>query len=154
MIHTKTTKNPILCNIAQPNTVANTLNKWNQVTPENISQHPRMTQPLLTSDPLLPKKIHPAPGNQWCILSNMDRTHIKTHLKASPRVRNHDQRAPRPTQATDRSRNCYKCNTYNNQDRREHKWNNPPSIWPNRKNILTLLDNDQWNSTYVIIIFG
>ena len=75
---------------------------------------------ILSSDHLLPNKIHPAPGNQWWILCNMSSTHRKNYYKAYYRIMNHSQRAPRPTGATASGIGCRKCNTYSNQ--RKIKW--------------------------------
>ena len=100
IIQSTTTKNPILWNRAQAKTGANTLNQWFPGTPEHINQHPINTKLFLSSDPLLPKITHPDLGNQVWSLRNISRTHIKSHFKVSPRIRDHGQRTPWPSEAT------------------------------------------------------
>ena len=61
--------------------------------PQSISPKiPARLNYFLPSDPLLPNKTHPAPGNQGWILHNMARTHRETHLKLSLRIRDHGQK--------------------------------------------------------------
>ena len=84
---------------------------------------------------MLPNKYHPDTGKKWWILRNMSRNHRKTYFKVSTRVINHSQGEPRPTEATSIGSSCWNFNIYSNQGRIQHKWNTPPAIWPNWKNI-------------------
>ena len=135
MIQPKTTKNKIWWNRAQANTGTNTLNQWHRGTPKHISQKPRNIKLYLSSDNMLLNKRHPDPGNQCCILFNMARSHRKTYFKVSHKLRNQDQRAHRPEEATTSGRSCCKFNTYSNQGSRKQ------SYLTQLKKILTLLGN-------------
>ena len=65
----------------------------------------------------------------------MFRTCSEINYKVYPRVRNHGQKSPRPTESMTSGSSFCKCNIYINQSRRKYKWNTLPDIWPNLKHI-------------------
>ena len=104
--------------------------------PQGISPNiPTIISHILSSNPLLINKTHPAPGNRLCILSNMARSHIITNYKLSPRFRNNSQNAPWPTEDITIFSSCWNCNAYINQGRIKYKLNPLPVIWLKRKYI-------------------
>ena len=108
-------------------------------------RHPRAYRPtsqrdlaifFLPSATLLTGKMHPDQGNQVLILRNMARTQGETHLKISPRIRDHVQRAPGPAESMYSGRSVWKYDTFSYQGSGEHKWSTPTSILPNWKNLI------------------
>ena len=79
-------------------------------------------------------KTHPAWGNKGLILCNIARTHRETHFKIYPRIRDHGQRKPWTSDVTTSGSSSYKCDTFIQYIRGEHKFSTPPFIWTNWKN--------------------
>ena len=103
----------------------NAIKHWCQHIKPMALWHPRAYHPtpqqeleyFKTSDPPMPKKIHPDPGNQLWVILNMAKSYRKTNHKVSPIFRNKFRMSPLPTSYSI----FFKCNTYRNQGRKKTK---------------------------------
>ena len=131
---------PIPWSIPSQSTIRNqnTSKHWCQhikpMLPRHTRAHrpkPKIYLPYFTTRISSEKQTYP--GNQFWVLLNMSRSHIKTNYKVSPRVINYYQSSPRPTKTMVSCNRCFKCHTCSNQGKVENKWGTLRDIWPKWK---------------------